>query len=181
MARAALGLGIRELADAAKVSPDTIARLERGEILRERTVEAIQDALEAAGVMFIAENGDGPGVRLRKRSTTDPPHAMNLRVAIKDRRPVRVSYDGGAMRWFAPHALYRAHDGTAHVRGATLARWDGRSSPTIRRQAVVDDFDLALISSFELARPGHRFRPAPGFASADIGEAVTIDRAVDLL
>nr|WP_202618001.1 helix-turn-helix transcriptional regulator [Aureimonas leprariae] len=66
MARAALGLGVRELAKAAEVSPDTVARLERGEELKERTVAAIQAALEAAGVEFIAENGGGAGVRLRK-------------------------------------------------------------------------------------------------------------------
>lgn len=65
MARAALGIGVRELADLAKVSPDTIARLERGEDLRERTVDAIRTALEAAGVEFIAENGGGAGVRLK--------------------------------------------------------------------------------------------------------------------
>ena len=67
MARSALGLGVRELAELAKVSPDTIARLERGEMLKDRTVEAIQSALEAAGVEFIPENGGGAGVRLRKR------------------------------------------------------------------------------------------------------------------
>jgi transcriptional regulator with XRE-family HTH domain len=67
MARAALGLGVRELAELAKVSPDTIARLERGEELRERTVDAIRIALETAGVEFIPENGSGPGVRLKKK------------------------------------------------------------------------------------------------------------------
>lgn len=66
MARAALGMGVRELAELAKVSPDTVARLERGEELRERTVEAIQAALEAAGVEFVPENGGGAGVRLKK-------------------------------------------------------------------------------------------------------------------
>jgi len=49
----------------AKVSPDTIARLERGEMLRERTVADLQAALETAGVEFIPENGGGAGVRLR--------------------------------------------------------------------------------------------------------------------
>jgi transcriptional regulator with XRE-family HTH domain len=67
MARAALGLGVRELAAAAKVSTDTVARFERGEDLKERTVEALQRTFEAAGVEFIDENGGGPGVRLRKR------------------------------------------------------------------------------------------------------------------
>jgi hypothetical protein len=28
--------------------------------------EALRGALEAAGVIFVEENGDGPGVRLRK-------------------------------------------------------------------------------------------------------------------
>jgi transcriptional regulator with XRE-family HTH domain len=64
MARAALGLGVRELASAAKVSIDTVARFERGEELKERTVEALQRALEAAGVEFT--NGDRPGVRLAR-------------------------------------------------------------------------------------------------------------------
>ena len=67
MARAALGWGIRELAGSAKVSIDTVARFERGEELKERTVDAIRHALEAAGIEFIDENGGGPGVRLRKR------------------------------------------------------------------------------------------------------------------
>src|SRR5712671_5653873 len=64
MARAALGLGVRELASAAKVSIDTVARFERGDQLKERTVEALQRALEAAGVEFT--NGEQPGVRLTK-------------------------------------------------------------------------------------------------------------------
>lgn len=66
MARAATGMGVRELARAANVSPDTVARLERGEELRESTVATIRAALEEAGVEFIEENGGGPGVRLRK-------------------------------------------------------------------------------------------------------------------
>ena len=64
MARAALGLGIRELALAARVSIDTITRFERGDQLKERTIEAIQRALEAAGVEFT--DGEQPGVRLTK-------------------------------------------------------------------------------------------------------------------
>ena len=66
MARAALGLGVRELAAAARLSPDTIARLERGEEIRPRTLEAVQRALELAGIEFIPENGSGAGVRVRK-------------------------------------------------------------------------------------------------------------------
>jgi len=72
MARTALGLGVRELAAKAKVSPDTIARFERGDALRERTIVDIRAALEAAGVEFIAENGGGAGVRLRKGAAEQP-------------------------------------------------------------------------------------------------------------
>jgi transcriptional regulator with XRE-family HTH domain len=67
MARAALGLGVRDLAALAAVSPDTVARLERGEELKPRTIDALRAALENAGVVFVDENGGGPGVRLRKK------------------------------------------------------------------------------------------------------------------
>jgi transcriptional regulator with XRE-family HTH domain len=66
MARAATGLGLRELADMAGVSPNTVSRLERGEELKPATVETIRTALEQAGVVFLPENGNGPGVALRK-------------------------------------------------------------------------------------------------------------------
>lgn len=68
MARAALQIGVRELADAAGVSPTTITRLERGEALYPRTVEAICSVLEAAGIQFIPENGGGAGIRLKKNA-----------------------------------------------------------------------------------------------------------------
>jgi transcriptional regulator with XRE-family HTH domain len=64
MARAALQLGVRELAEGARVSPTTITRLERGESLYPRTVAAIRAVLESAGIEFT--NGDEPGVKLRK-------------------------------------------------------------------------------------------------------------------
>ncbi len=66
MARAALGWGVRDLARESGVSVDTVTRLEKGEALMPRTIEAIQRALEVAGVEFIPENGGGAGVRLRK-------------------------------------------------------------------------------------------------------------------
>ena len=65
MARVALSWGVRDLAAAAKVSPNTVARLERGETLNPRTLRVIRAALEAAGVEFIPQNGGGVGVRLK--------------------------------------------------------------------------------------------------------------------
>jgi transcriptional regulator with XRE-family HTH domain len=66
MARAALGWNLRELAERAGLSHDTIVRFEAGDELKSKTVEAIRAALESAGVEFIAENGGGAGVRLKR-------------------------------------------------------------------------------------------------------------------
>ena len=62
MARAALNMGVRELAKLAKVATGTITRLEAGEPLKPRTVEAVQRALEKRGIEFIAD-----GVRVRSK------------------------------------------------------------------------------------------------------------------
>jgi transcriptional regulator with XRE-family HTH domain len=66
MARAALGLGVRELAAATGVSTNTITRFERGDQLRVATIARLRAALEKAGMEFIPENGGGSGVRFRK-------------------------------------------------------------------------------------------------------------------
>ena len=67
MARVALGWGVRDLAKKASKSPNTIARLERGEDMRADTLADVRSAFEKAGVVFIEENGGGPGVRLKKK------------------------------------------------------------------------------------------------------------------
>ena len=65
MARAALKLGVRELAQTAQVSTNTITRFENEEPLRSRTINAIQGALEQYGVIFTDGDANGlPGVRL---------------------------------------------------------------------------------------------------------------------
>ena len=78
MARAALNIGVRELAAAADLSPNTIARLERGETLHRRTLAHVQGALEARGVAFLTPEVGGvwpgpvvayaPGRRLTGRA-----------------------------------------------------------------------------------------------------------------
>lgn len=69
MARAALGWGVRDLAEKAGVTANTISRYENGADALGETLGKMQRALEAAGVEFIptgAYQGDGgPGVRLR--------------------------------------------------------------------------------------------------------------------
>ena len=66
LAREALGWAATDLARAAGVSRRTVADFERGGSLKATTVEAIQRALENAGVIFIDANDGGPGARLRK-------------------------------------------------------------------------------------------------------------------
>jgi transcriptional regulator with XRE-family HTH domain len=66
MARAAVGWGVRELAEKANVTPNTVSRIEKGGDALASTLDRIQAALEVAGVIFIDENEEGPGVRLRK-------------------------------------------------------------------------------------------------------------------
>jgi transcriptional regulator with XRE-family HTH domain len=67
MARAALGLTVRQLADKAGVHKNTVMRIEAGLASHGPTIAAVQRTLEEAGLVFIyAEEGvGGPGVRLK--------------------------------------------------------------------------------------------------------------------
>ena len=67
MARAAVGWGVRELAEKAGVTANTVTRIENGADAKQSTMNRLQHALEIAGIELIDENGGGPGVRLRKR------------------------------------------------------------------------------------------------------------------
>ena len=69
-ARGLLGWSQTQLAKAAERSLPTIKRLERddgGPSVSDDVRGAVQRALEKAGVEFIAENGGGAGVRMKKR------------------------------------------------------------------------------------------------------------------
>jgi transcriptional regulator with XRE-family HTH domain len=66
-ARALINWSQQQLAEAARVGVVTVRQFESGAAQpRNSTLEVIERALEAAGVEFIAQNGGGPGVRLRK-------------------------------------------------------------------------------------------------------------------
>lgn len=67
MARAALGLGVRELAELSGITANTISRIENGNDAKASTLDTLRKCLENAGVIFIEQNGFGPGVRLRER------------------------------------------------------------------------------------------------------------------
>lgn len=62
-----LGMKQAELAAKAGISTTGLNNIERGvSDPKASTLKALRAALEAAGVIFVQENGDGPGVRLRK-------------------------------------------------------------------------------------------------------------------
>ncbi|MEE3046655.1 MAG: transcriptional regulator [Pseudomonadota bacterium] len=66
MARAALDWNIHSLSEYSGVHRNTIMKFEKGGEVRESIITALKLTFENAGVIFIAENGEGPGVRLRK-------------------------------------------------------------------------------------------------------------------
>ncbi|MBL4602301.1 MAG: helix-turn-helix domain-containing protein [Emcibacteraceae bacterium] len=67
MARAALKLGVKDLSVLASVGINTITRYERGGNVTVLTLQKIVEALSER-VIFLPENGDGPGVRIRNIS-----------------------------------------------------------------------------------------------------------------
>jgi transcriptional regulator with XRE-family HTH domain len=67
MARAALNWTVRDLAAATGLHRNTITNIEVGRYAGDpATLNLIKEVLIREGVVFIDENGGGPGVRLRK-------------------------------------------------------------------------------------------------------------------
>ena len=67
MARSALGWSIQLLAEKSLVSVRTIKRIESEGMIDKVTpanMKLLRETIEAAGVEFIGEPGEGPGVRL---------------------------------------------------------------------------------------------------------------------
>jgi transcriptional regulator with XRE-family HTH domain len=89
-ARGLIGWSQTQLAEAANIGRATIADFESGKRAPyDRTLEHLQRALESAGVEFIAENGGGPGVRLRKARP-----AISDEAALPDIPDEADPYDG---------------------------------------------------------------------------------------
>ncbi|MEI7606162.1 MAG: transcriptional regulator [Rhodospirillaceae bacterium] len=65
-----LGITAEQLATGAKLGVATVRRAEKEDGMPGLTMAnlaAIRVALEAAGVVFIDQNGNGPGVRMKNR------------------------------------------------------------------------------------------------------------------
>jgi hypothetical protein len=74
-ARALVGWSAQELATRAALGVATVRRAEqrKGAVaMNAANAEAVVRALQQAGVIFIAENGGGPGVRLARQAQTNP-------------------------------------------------------------------------------------------------------------
>jgi transcriptional regulator with XRE-family HTH domain len=72
MARAALGIGVSDLAQMTNIDSGTISRFEAGEPLGERAIETLLVTFQSSGIVFLdgAYSGSGgPGVRLAAPST----------------------------------------------------------------------------------------------------------------
>jgi len=73
MARAALNWTVRDLAAATGLHRNTITNIEVGRYAGDpATLKLIKEILIREGVVFIDENGGGPGVRLRKSAKEKP-------------------------------------------------------------------------------------------------------------
>lgn len=84
-ARALIGLEQKDLAARAKVAIGTIRNMEAAGLDlvggRTDTLNAVVAALREAGVLIVPENGEGPGVRLRK---VRPGHSQADQIANAD-------------------------------------------------------------------------------------------------
>ncbi|MFC4166236.1 helix-turn-helix domain-containing protein [Teichococcus aestuarii] len=97
-ARALLGWSRDHLASVCGVTVRTLDRLEAGRhASSRRTAVSVRTALEAAGVVFIPQNGGGPGVRLRDATsptpTTAPPSFAATIGAALEKLPERAKGD----------------------------------------------------------------------------------------
>jgi transcriptional regulator with XRE-family HTH domain len=69
-ARVLLGITQTDLAARSSISVPTLKRMEASEGQASgmaNNIAAVRAALEAAGVIFVEANGEGPGLRLKKR------------------------------------------------------------------------------------------------------------------
>lgn len=69
MARAALKLSVRDVADALQFSPNTVTRVEASGVSNKSTLAAMRRFYEERGVVFVEEDDMGTGARMRARGS----------------------------------------------------------------------------------------------------------------
>jgi len=84
-ARALLGLSLEQLAADSGIDPATLVRAELANNERaDQDIAEVARALERAGAMFIAEDAEGAGVRLRKSTAAEGLRPEQLNAANDD-------------------------------------------------------------------------------------------------
>jgi transcriptional regulator with XRE-family HTH domain len=84
-ARGLLNWNQDQFASAAQVSSVTIRNFENEKATPQRaTLAAMRRALESAGVIFVEENGEGPGVRLRKPAIRESDASLDRQIAKQE-------------------------------------------------------------------------------------------------
>ncbi|WP_128970728.1 helix-turn-helix domain-containing protein [Bradyrhizobium tropiciagri] len=118
-ARALLGWSQEELETAARVSKKTIADFERDQRNQQaRTIDAIEVALNSAGIIFIPQNGGGEGVRKRGAMPR-----LFRRDDVEHREWVAFAFDYKQQR-FTGFVSYQALVGIALSNIAPIAAFD---------------------------------------------------------
>jgi transcriptional regulator with XRE-family HTH domain len=91
MARAALDWSSQDLARAAQVGVNTVNRFEAGQDARVSSVDKMRGALQAAGLVFLEENGEGIGVRFSKPAViTDHPKPVGPATDLIERMDAAI-------------------------------------------------------------------------------------------
>lgn len=152
VARALLNWSLDDLAQISGVHRNTISNFETGKYRGEREkTGAMRRALEASGAIFIDENGEGSGVRLRRFRVGDV-------VRFRPQTRVRFSFgigpdEVGAVVAVEPHPpqtgpTYRMDVQFAHARVPGVFRFEYelvKPAPALSIQSFIENGGRAMI------------------------------------
>jgi transcriptional regulator with XRE-family HTH domain len=71
MARAAIRLSVRDVAERLAISPNTLTKVEAGGSSYRSTLATLRRFYEGEGLVFVEGDGMGPGVRLKQEPEAD--------------------------------------------------------------------------------------------------------------
>jgi transcriptional regulator with XRE-family HTH domain len=152
MARALLNFSLDELAQAAGVHRNTISNFETSKYAGDpEKLAAVKNALESSGVIFVEENGEGAGVRLRRFRVGD-----TVRLRAQSRLPLSFDISPGeigAVVEVEPHPpqtgpTYRmsVRFSRAHVPGAFRFEYElVKAAPALSLKDFVENGGPSMI------------------------------------